>query len=132
MSKLAIHGGKPVIKNKLKPYNSIEKSDFKYLRGIMNTGLLSGFVASKSDEFHGGPYVRKLEEISKNIFKVKNAISLNSNTSGLIAAIGAINTSPGDEIIVPPYTMSATAMAPLHYGAIPVFADIERDYFCLI
>ena len=131
MSKLAIHGGKPVIKNKLKPYNSIEKSDFKYLRGIMNTGLLSGFVASKSDEFHGGPYVRKLEEISKNIFKVKNAISLNSNTSGLIAAIGAINTSPGDEIIVPPYTMSATAMAPLHYGAIPVFADIERDYFCL-
>ena len=27
--------------------------------------------------------------------------------------------------------MSATAMAPLHYGAIPVFADIERDYFCL-
>ena len=61
----------------------------------------------------------------QNIFKVKNAISLNSNTSGLIAAIGAINTSPGDEIIVPPYTMSATAMAPLHYGAIPVFADIE-------
>ena len=27
--------------------------------------------------------------------------------------------------------MSATAMAPLHYGAIPVFADIENDYFCL-
>ena len=38
----------------------------------MNTGLLSSFVASKSDEFHGGPYVEKLEEISKNIFKVKN------------------------------------------------------------
>ena len=36
---------------------------------------------------------------------------------------------PGDEVIVPPYTMSATAMAPLVYGGVPVFVDIESDSF---
>jgi dTDP-4-amino-4,6-dideoxygalactose transaminase len=56
---------------------------------------------------------------------------MNSATSGLSAAMGAIGLSPGDEVIVPPYTMSATAMAPLLYGGIPVFADIDPDTFCL-
>jgi dTDP-4-amino-4,6-dideoxygalactose transaminase len=39
--------------------------------------------------------------------------------------------SPGDEVIVPPTTMSASAMAPLFYGGIPVFVDIEPGTFCL-
>ena len=62
---------------------------------------------------------------------MKHAISVNSATSGLYCAVGAIGTEPGDEIIVSPYTMCASATAPLIYGAIPVFADIEYDYFCL-
>jgi dTDP-4-amino-4,6-dideoxygalactose transaminase len=45
--------------------------------------------------------------------------------------MGAIGVSPGDEVILPPYTMSATAVAPLFYGGIPVFVDIEEDTFCL-
>ena len=35
----------------------------------------------------------------------------------------------GDEVIVPPYTMSATVVAPLFYGGIPIFADIREDTF---
>ena len=46
--------------------------------------------------------------------------------------MGAIGISPGDEVIIPPTTMSATAMAPLVYGGIPVFADIEKKLFVLI
>src|SRR5262249_5209652 len=57
--------------------------------------------------------------------------SINSATSGLMAAMGAAGISPGDEVIMPPFTMSATAMAPLTYGGIPVFVDIEPDTFCL-
>ena len=59
-------------------------------------------------------------------------MSVNSNTSGLFAAMGAIGISPGDEVIVPCTTMSATAMSPIIYGGIPVFADIEDDFFVLI
>jgi dTDP-4-amino-4,6-dideoxygalactose transaminase len=61
----------------------------------------------------------------------RHAVSVNAATSGLIAAMGAIGLSPGDEVILPPTTMSATAMAPLVYGGIPVFADIEEATFCL-
>jgi dTDP-4-amino-4,6-dideoxygalactose transaminase len=49
----------------------------------------------------------------------------------LIAAIGAIGIEPGDEIIVSPWTMSASATAILHWNAIPVFADIEPNTYCI-
>jgi len=58
---------------------------------------------------------------------VKHSVSVNSATSGLYAAIGALGIGYGDEVIVSPYTMSACAIAPLIYGAIPVFADVELE-----
>ena len=39
--------------------------------------------------------------------------------------MGALEIGYGDEVIVSPYTMTACALAPLVYGAIPVFADVE-------
>jgi dTDP-4-amino-4,6-dideoxygalactose transaminase len=62
---------------------------------------------------------------------VKHAVTVNSWTSGLIAAVGAIGIEPGDEVIVTPWTMCATATAILHWNAIPVFADIEPETFNL-
>ena len=64
-------------------------------------------------------------------FEVNFAISVNSASSGLVAALLAVNVQPGDEVIVPPYTMSATAMAPLSIGATPIFVDIEENRFGL-
>jgi dTDP-4-amino-4,6-dideoxygalactose transaminase len=45
--------------------------------------------------------------------------------------LGAAGVGPGDEVIVSPWSMSISATAPLFYGAVPVFADIEPDCFCL-
>jgi dTDP-4-amino-4,6-dideoxygalactose transaminase len=56
---------------------------------------------------------------------------MNSATSGLYAAIGALGVGYGDEVIVSPYTMTACALAPLIYGAIPVFADVDEESGCL-
>ena len=50
---------------------------------------------------------------------------------GLYAAVGAAGVGPGDEVIVSPYTMSASATAALIYGGIPVFADIDPEIFCI-
>ena len=47
----------------------------------------------------------------------------------MIAEVGAIGTEPGDEIIVPTWTMCASATAIIHWNAIPVFADIEEKTF---
>ncbi len=128
---LALFGGKPVFNRDLKPYKTIGYEEKRIISKLMKKGKLSGFVGAWCEDFHGGPMVQELEERWKDIFKCKNAISLNSNTSGLIAALGAIGISPGDEVIVPPMTMSATAMSPLIYGGIPVFVDIEDNYYCL-
>ena len=57
--------------------------------------------------------------------------SANSWTTGLQICMGAIGIEPGDEIICPPYTMSASATAALFYGGIPVFADIDPIRFTI-
>jgi dTDP-4-amino-4,6-dideoxygalactose transaminase len=128
---LALFGGKPVIQQPLAAYNSIGPEEVAALEAVGRTGKLSGFIGAWCDEFSGGPMVQAFEEAWRERFGVRHAVSVNSNTSGLIAALGAIGLSPGDEVIVPPMTMSATVIAPLVYGGIPVFVDMEPVTFCL-
>jgi dTDP-4-amino-4,6-dideoxygalactose transaminase len=113
-------------------YNSIGEKESKAVLKVMKNKVLSGFLASPDpSEFFGGPEVKKLENLWKKKFNTKYAVSVNSATSGLFASLSAINIKPGDEVIVPPFTMSATAIAPLAFGAIPVFVDIEDKTFGL-
>ncbi len=129
--RLAILGGAPVISSALQPYKSVDEAERDALIRVFERGSLSGFYGSWCPEFFGGVEVKEFEVDWAKKFNVAHAISVNSNTSGLYASLGAIGISPGDEVIVPPTTMSATVMAPLIYGAIPVFVDIEPDTFCL-
>ena len=129
--KLAIFGGKPTLKSNLPPYSSINNDEFKIIKKVFKRGQLSGFYGSWGEEFFGGYEVKRLEKSWSEFFKVPYSISVNSATSGLYAALAAIGISPGDEVIVPPYTMSATTMGPLLYGGIPVFVDIDPNTFCL-
>ena len=131
MSSLALLGGTPVISEPLKPYPSIGEKEKASVMEVMDSGCLSGFYGSWNDKFYGGPKVKAFEAAWAERFNIKHAISVNSNTSGLYASMAAIGISPGDEVIVSPYTMSATAMAPLGYGAVPVFADIESETYGL-
>jgi len=131
MNELALLGGEPLIKKPLKPYISLGDEEINAVDEVMKTGKISGFVGAWCDEFNGGPKIQELENAWSNYFGVKHSISVNSNTSGLIAALGASAISPGDEVIIPAWSMSATAIAPIFYGAIPVFADIDADYFCI-
>ena len=131
MSELALLGGTPVIEGTLPPYPSMGKAEEDAVRDVVASGCLSGFFGSPGPEFLGGPKVREFEAAWARQFGAKYAVSVNSNTSGLFAAMGAIGLSPGDEVIVPPWTMSASVVSPLIYGGIPVFADIEDQTFCI-
>ncbi len=131
MSQLALLGGTPAFNGVLRRYNSIGAEEIDAVNRVMRSGCLSGYVGAWVPEFYGGPVVRQLEQDWARRFGVRHAVSMNSATSGLMAAMGAIGLEPGDEVIVPPLTMSATAMAPLVYGGIPVFADLDVDDFCL-
>ncbi|MNR75305.1 UDP-4-amino-4-deoxy-L-arabinose--oxoglutarate aminotransferase [compost metagenome] len=131
MTKLAILGGDPVLPHPLPAYPSVGRAEQDAVARVVESGILSSFYGTWGDQYMGGPKIRAFEEQWSERFRVKHAVSVNSATSGLFAAMGAIGIQPGDEVIVPPYTMSATVMAPLIYGGIPVFVDIEPETFCL-
>lgn len=131
MSKLAILGGPKTIETTPRKYRSMGEPEKRIVAEVMDSDCLSGFYGSWGDEFMGGPRVKAFEAAWAARFGSRHAVSMNSATSALCAAMGAIGLGPGDEVIVPPTTMSATAMAPLAYGGIPVFADIEDQTFCI-
>lgn len=131
MSKLAINGGEK-IRNELFPaYCIIGKEEEEAVQEVLRSGILSRYLGCWSKDFYGGPQVQALEKDWAQYFGVRHAISVNSATSALYCAVGATGVAPGEEIIVSPYTMCASATAPLVYNSIPVFADIEEEYFCL-
>ena len=123
--KLALLGGERLINNPLRKYNSIGKEEAYAANKVIESGVLSRFLGSWSDDFYGGSKVKDFEEDCKSFFKVKHAITVNSWTSGLIASMGAIGLEPGDEVITTPWTMCATATSIIHWNAIPIFADID-------
>ena len=126
---LAINGGPKTISRSFKRYNPIGKEEIEAVRAVMESGVLSQFLGCWEPDFYGGPKVQAFERKCEAFFGVKHAVSVNSWTSGLITAVGAIDIEPGDEIIVTPWTMCASATAILHWNAIPVFADIESETF---
>jgi len=128
---LALFGGPKIIQVPFKRYNSIGKEEVEAARKVIESGVLSQFLGAWHEDFYGGPKVREFESACAAYFGVKHAVTVNSWTSGLIAAVGAIGIEPGDEVIVSPWTMCASATAILHWNAIPVFADIEDETFNL-
>ncbi len=83
--------------------------------------LNSGWITS-------GPKVKALEEEVSKIANVSRTVCVNSWTSGAILVLKWFGVKEGDEVIVPAYTYSATALVVLHCGAIPVMVDITDDF----
>lgn len=128
---LALFGGPPAVTKAFKRYNPIGREEVEAVKAVVESGVLSQFLGTWHADFFGGPKVQEFERHCETYFGVKRAVTVNSWTSGLVAAVGAIGIEPGDEVIVSPWTMCASATAILHWNAIPVFADIEPETFCL-
>lgn len=127
----AILGGSPVRKKPLPQVHNIGADEIRAATRVLTRGPLSGFLGLAGNGFLGGPEVLRLENKFAHVFNVAYAVSCNSATSGLHMAIVALGIGPGDEVIVTPYSMSASATAILMNGAVPVFADIDERTFCL-
>jgi perosamine synthetase len=129
VSKLALFGGTPV-RNKAIPWvNTMGKEEMDAVIGVMESGHLSEFIGRSGEKFLGGSKVRKFEEEFAKKFGSSYAVSFNSATTALHSAIAACEIGPGDEVLVTPFSMVATASAILMNNAIPVFVDIETDTY---
>lgn len=131
MSTSAILGGKPVRRNAIPWTSTIGKEEIRAVVEVMESGILSDFLANSGDRFLGGTKVKELEHCFCERFNSKYAISVNSATTALHTAIAACGIGPGDEVLVPPYTMTATASAVLMNCALPVFVDIDENTYTI-
>jgi perosamine synthetase len=131
LSKLALLGGTPIRKKIFPAHNYIGDEEKAAVAKVMDSGVLSRFIGAAHPDFLGGDTVRNFEAEWASYYQAKHAISVNSCTSGLYAAVGATGAGPGDEIIVSPYTMTASVTAAVVFNAVPIFADINPRTYCL-
>jgi dTDP-4-amino-4,6-dideoxygalactose transaminase len=78
---------------------------------------------------NGGKRVQEFESSLRTFLNVKHAISVNSGTAALHAALLALDIKADDEVLLPSFTFVATANSVIASGAKPVFVDINtKDY----
>lgn len=94
--------------------------ELKYVQEVLKTGFCSS---------SGSTFMRRFEETFAKRFGATYAISFVNGTATMHAALEAMGVRPGDEVIVPPLTMSATTFAVLQANATPVFADVDPETF---
>lgn len=83
--------------------------------------LRSGWITT-------GPEVKLLENEIRRFSGAKQVLCVNSWTSGAIMILRWLGVKPGDEVIIPAYTYSATAFAVIHAGATPVMVEVDDDF----
>jgi dTDP-4-amino-4,6-dideoxygalactose transaminase len=86
--------------------------------------LLSGWITT-------GPKTRELENRINAYCESKRTLCLNAWTNAVELVLRWYGVGPGDEVIVPAYTYSATANIVLHVGAKPVMVDVEKGKFTI-
>ncbi len=131
MTELALLGGAPVRGKAIPWTNTMGEEEKNAVVEVMDSGNISAFLARAGEQFLGGPRVMEIERMFAGKFGAKYGISVNSATTALHTAVAACEIGPGDEVLVTPYTMSATASAILMNNAVPVFVDISADTYNL-
>lgn len=118
---LAIHGGKPVVPERLKKrWPEITAEDKAAVMAVLDREVLTGVH---------GPEAKALEREWADYTGSKHALSFNSGTAALHAALFAVGVGPGCEVITSAFSFSATFHSILQQNAIPIFVDIDpRTY----
>src|SRR5438874_1761417 len=78
-----------------------------------------------------GPVTIEFEREFASYIGCKHAVAVNSGTAALQLALDAIGLKPGDEVLVPTYTFTATAEVVTYFGAKPVLCDSVAGGFNL-
>ncbi|MFF2147541.1 DegT/DnrJ/EryC1/StrS family aminotransferase [Kitasatospora sp. NPDC058190] len=96
---------------------SLDGRELEYVTRTIGDGWISS----------QGPYVRHFEETFAEYNGSAHGVACSSGTAALTLALRALGVGPGDEVIVPEFTMIACAWAVTYTGATPVFVDCADD-----
>lgn len=131
MATLALLGGTPVRTHPFPRHPIVADEEKKAVLDVLERGELSTFIAAPGRYFLGGTKIREFERRFSEYHDVTYAVAFNSATAALHAAVVAVGVEPGHEVIATPYSFTSSATCALMHNAIPVFADVEGDIFCL-
>lgn len=106
----------------MKRLGRLGENELRYVREVLQTEFRSS---------QGSAMMSRLEELFAKRFGSRFAVSFINGTATMHAALEAWGIGPGDEVIVPPLTMSATTFAVLQANATPVFADVHPNTFLI-
>jgi perosamine synthetase len=93
----------------------------KYLAECIDTGWVS------SD----GPFIAKFEDMMSSYVGARHGVAVCNGTAALEVAMAAIDIKPGDEVIIPSFTIISCAIAVIRRGGVPVLVDVEPDTWCM-
>jgi perosamine synthetase len=96
-------------------------NELKYVEEALRGGWISS----------SGPFVERLERSFAEYVGARFAVTTTSGTTALHLACVALGLGPGDEVVMPTFTMIASAFAVCYTGAKPVFVDCERTTWTL-
>ncbi len=82
--------------------------------------ILSGWITT-------GPRTKKLEKELAEYVHTEKVVCLNSATAAMEMALHLLDVGPGDEVIIPAYTYTATASVVCHVGATLIMVDAQKD-----
>jgi len=96
----------------------------KQIMEVLDKGYLFRYGDESDPRFLAK--VWQLEKKVSKILKIPYTVAVNSGTSALWIALGALGIGPGDEVIVPGYTFIASITSIIYSRAIPVLAEIDE------
>lgn len=90
-------------------------NEMRYLKECVETGWISS----------EGPFIRRFEEEFAARVGRRYGIAVTNGTAALEAAVAALDLGPGDEVILPTFTIISCAAAVVRAGATPVLVDCD-------
>ncbi len=99
----------------------LDGNEKKYLSECIDTGWISS----------EGPFVKRFEDLFAAYIGVNHGVAVCNGTAALEVAMAAIDLRPGDEVIIPTFTIISCALAVLRRGGVPVLVDVDPDTWCM-
>ncbi|MEL1196143.1 aminotransferase class I/II-fold pyridoxal phosphate-dependent enzyme, partial [Staphylococcus epidermidis] len=78
-----------------------------------------------------GPYLEQFEKVLSSYLHKRYVIATSSGTDAIMIGLLALGLNPGDEVIMPANSFSATENAVLASGGVPIYVDINPQTFCI-
>jgi perosamine synthetase len=99
----------------------IGDKEIEYVQDCLRTGWISS----------AGKYLEEFEQAWADYCGMRYGVAVSNGTTALHVAIACLDLQPGDEVILPSFTIISCAQAIIYNGAVPVLVDCEPRTWCM-